>query len=284
MLEITNFELPSAGQYQIVFRGMRNAFKATDRMDSIICDDPEEDKEICYKGCPYVTHWEGEEPYAYPVCPRVYEDEPVFVLGEKDRDRLIKLCSEGSSDRKLLRQLPVIIDVNAPLYWWKQADQYSVGTTTNSESTMHTITKSPLKPEDFSTDNFAKGSFIFGEPDMITFEDGTDQPVQKITVPPKDILDDLIDCLNELLEAYKLQKDKGLWYSIIGLLPTSYNQLRTLSLNYEVALNMTQQRYDHPLKEWHELIQFFIDNLPYFKIILQAVGMTDTLKEKGYQV
>lgn len=272
MIKVENIVTPSPENWKIVIRGMRNAFKATDRMDSEICEDSEEEKEICYKDCPYVDHWEGEAPSAVPICNySTYDDGPVFVLGPRDKDRLIDLCQSGSSDRKLLRQLPIILDVNAPLYWWKQADKYQVGTVTNAESTMHTITKLPFEMDDFSIDALKE----IDEPCKC----GTYGNVFKAF-----IIDDL-NVLRELCLKAKTKKEKELIKrAMFQLLPESYNQKRTWSLNYEVALNMTMQRYYHPLSEWHTLIQFFIDNLPYFKPILKAVGMTGTLETYGYKI
>lgn len=184
-----------------------------------------------------------------------------LVIGENDLALMRKLCRAGSDHRKFLRQILVSMDITAPLYWWKEADQYKVGTTTNSCSTMHTIHKKPLELDDFSHEH------------LIT--------------PAKDHLERTIRALNEYLSMYTnwdseeegIRKafghnKKNVWLQIIQLLPTSYNQKRTVTLNYEVLLNIYHARRHHKLPEWHTMCDTIAD-MPYFYDICLSEGKTN---------
>ena len=148
------------------------------------------------------------------------------------------LCRAGSDHRKFLRQIRVSMDITAPLYWWKEADQYKVGTTTNSCSTMHTIHKRELTMEDFSCEH------------LMTKE--------------KQMLKVLINLLNEDIMVYNADTNqKAFWWQIIQMLPSSFNQKRTVTLNYEVLLNMYHARRNHRLDEWRTFCGY-IEAMPYF--------------------
>ena len=158
-----------------------------------------------------------------------------FQLGENDRDLMTRLVKAGNEHRKFLRQIVIWTDITAPFYWWKEFDTYKVGTVANSCSTMHKLTYKPFEREDFSHDHLSETGL--------------------------QTLDTVIDALNALRDRYLETKDKQDWWDMIQLLPTSYNQKRTVSLNYENALSIYRQRKGHKLDEWH-VFRAWIEQLP----------------------
>lgn len=166
-----------------------------------------------------------------------YDENGKFVLGENDRTLASKLAHAGSDHRKFLRQIFVSVDITAPLYWWKEFDTYKVGTVANSCSTMHKIHSKEFDREDFSCDRLD--------------EDGLA------------ILDALIAYLEkERVRFCENKEDRQAWHNMIQLLPSSYNQMRTISMNYENLINMYYARKNHKLAEWHTLCDW-IKSLPY---------------------
>ncbi len=180
-----------------------------------------------------------------------------LILGKKDKELLLKLCASGTDHRKALRMITVTMDITAPLYWWKEFDTYKVGTVANSCSTMHTLMNKPFEISDFSFDKLTHLN-----------ED----------LDPYKIGKDLVIQLNIMKDLYIMSKDKSWWYSIIQLLPSSYNQKRTISLNYEVLLNMFLARKNHKLDEWKAFCEKISHNLPFFLEIVIAVD--EGLNEK----
>lgn len=164
-------------------------------------------------------------------------------LGKRDEALMKSLVKAGSSHRKFLRQIMVSMDVTAPMYWWSEADTYKVGTVANSCSKMHTLHKRDLTLDDFSTDKMNRECAF--------------------------ALEGLIDIINEHRRRYCEYKLKDDWYQMIQLLPASYNQKRTVTLNYENLLNIYFQRRNHKLDEWHVFCEW-IENLPYMKIFITA--------------
>lgn len=162
----------------------------------------------------------------------------VFKFGSNDLDLAKRLCKAGSDHRKFIRQIFVTVDITAPLYWWKEYDTYKVGTVANSTSTMHKIHSKPFGMEDFSTDHMNEAT--------------------------KEMMQKNIDFLEELRTKFIETKDKELWYSMIQLLPESYNQMRTCTFNYENLVSMYYSRRNHKLAEWHEFCDWICE-LPYFK-------------------
>lgn len=173
-----------------------------------------------------------------------------YVIGEADLALMRKLCRAGSDHRKFMRQIMVSMDITAPLYWWKEFDTYKVGTVANSCSTMHTIHKKPFELDDFSHEHMCSAIAKGGK-----FEAGYLK-----------YLEMTIDALNEARENYIETKDEYYWWQMIQLLPTSYNQTRTVTLNYEVLLNIYRARRNHKLDEWHVLCDA-IEQMPYFSEI-----------------
>lgn len=166
-----------------------------------------------------------------------FDEEGNFVFGENDLSLAKRLCSAGTDHRKFVRMIFVSVDVTAPLYWWKEYDTYKVSTVANSTSTMHKITSKPFELSDFSVDHMNKEGIK--------------------------AMESVIETLEDLRLRYLETKDKELWYTIIQLLPSSYNQMRTCTLSYENLCNIYYARRNHKLEEWHTYCDW-IKELPYF--------------------
>ena len=171
-------------------------------------------------------------------------DSKNYILGEKDLDLMKRLVKAGPDHRKFLRMINVTMDITAPLYWWKEFDTYKVGTVANSCSTMHKIHAKEFTINDFSTEHLTPRSLS--------------------------ILDSLIAHLNIHRDEFNTLKSKDDWWQMIQLLPSSYNQKRTVSMNYEVLLHIYLSRFGHKLDEWNIFCQW-IEDLPYFKDIIASV-------------
>ena len=165
-----------------------------------------------------------------------------FVIGKNDLDLMRRLYKAGTEHRKYLRQIFVSMDITAPLYLFKQFDQYRIGTTPNSCSTMHTIHKKEFELDDFSHEHLDGGSHK--------------------------VFEFILHRLNECRQNYLETKDKKWWWQMIQLLPSSYNQKRTWTGSYENLINMYHQRKNHKLDEWHEMCKV-IEGLPYMKEIME---------------
>jgi len=170
-----------------------------------------------------------------------YDENGQYILGENDLGLAKRLARAGSDHRKYLRQIFISVDVTAPMYWWKEYDTYKVATVANSTSTMHKIHSKEFSRDDFSLDKLDEDSMAF--------------------------FDTIIEKLEELRLKYTETKDKQFWYDIIQLLPSSYNQMRTCSLNYETLINIYYARKGHKLDEWHTFCDF-IKTLPYAKDLI----------------
>ena len=165
-----------------------------------------------------------------------YDENGNFVLGENDLSLARRLAVAGSDHRKYLRQIFVSMDITAPLYWWKEFDTYKVGTVANSTSTMHKIQAKAFERDDFSHDRMSEDAIA--------------------------ILDTMIAFLESEREKFNETKDKAHWHNMIQLLPSSYNQKRTVTMNYEILINIYYARRHHKLGEWHVLCDA-ICSLPY---------------------
>ena len=171
-----------------------------------------------------------------------YDEKGNYVLGENDLGLAKRLAHAGSDHRKFLRQIFVSVDITAPLYWWKEFDTYKVGTVANSCSTMHKIHAKAFERDDFSCDRLDEGGLA--------------------------ALDALVAYLEGERQKFCADKtDKQSWHNMIQLLPSSYNQMRTVSLNYENLINIYYARKTHKLAEWHTLCDW-IESLPYAKDII----------------
>ena len=165
-----------------------------------------------------------------------YGEDGNFVLGENDLQLATRLAKAGSDHRKFLRQIFVSMDITAPLYWWKEFDTYKVGTVANSCSTMHKIQAKEFTREDFSVDRMSEDCLK--------------------------VFDSVIECLESERQSFLETKDVAHWHNMIQMLPSSYNQMRTVSLNYEVLINLYYARRNHKLAEWHVLCDAIV-GLPY---------------------
>lgn len=175
-----------------------------------------------------------------------------YEVGPNDHDLMMRLVKAGTDHRKFMRMIVVYVDVTAPLYWWKELETYKVGTVSNSCSTMHSIHKKPFSVDDFSGENLEVFYFNpFG---------GLEE------YGPGDALIDAIRVLNFCREKYIETNEKKWWRQMIQILPSSYNQRRTLMLNYEVLANIYRARRNHKLTEWREFCHW-IETLPYSELI-----------------
>ena len=165
------------------------------------------------------------------------------MVGPTDLDLAVRLRKAGSDHRKFIRQIFVSVDITAPLYWWKEYDTYKVATVANSTSTMHRIHRKPFEQEDFSCDRMT--------PDTARF------------------METVVEQLEKIRKRYLETKSKEDWYDMIQLLPSSYNQMRTCSLNYETLVNIYYARRNHKLDEWHVFCEW-IRNLPYGRELIAA--------------
>lgn len=184
-------------------------------------------------------------------------DSGRFIIGENDLALAKRLVAAGSDHRKFLRQILVSVDVLAPLYWYKEYDTYKVGTVANSCSTMHTVHKKEFTLDDFSHEH------LFDGVDRVEGASNTEYWENPTTA-----LEYIVSILNHYRLKFLDTNDKKYWWQMIQLLPTSYNQLRTLTLNYEVLRNIYHSRKAHKLDEWHTFCDW-IKSLPYSELIYE---------------
>lgn len=229
--------------WKAAIRGMRNPMNSWDKSDSGICY-----KEVACHSCN-----ENRNNCAYNL------EHDGFVIGDNDMELMHRLCAAGTDHRKFMRMLTVSCDITAPLYWWKEFDTYKVGTVANSCSTMHKIHAKEFTIDDFSHEHLIEESDDF-EVGVWWGTDGVNR------IEPKDILETIIESLNACREAYVKTKDKKYWWQMIQLLPSSYNQKRTVMMNYEVLTNIYNSRKNHKLDEWHDFCDW-IKTLPYSDFI-----------------
>lgn len=212
--------------WEAAIRGMRNPMNSWDKSDSVIC--PGGDRfEDCRSGT---------------VCPRDNNNfqNDIFCIGFNDLDLMKRLLNAGNDHSKFMRMITVTVDITAPLYWWKEFDTYKVGTVANSCSTMHKIQAKTFTLDDFSHENMSCDAVC--------------------------VLNMVIDLLNQRRIDFLESKRKIFWWDMIQLLPTSYNQKRTVQLNYAVLRNIYHSRRNHKLDEWHTFCDF-ICSLPYSELI-----------------
>lgn len=197
-------------------------------------------------------------------------DGDKMCLGENDIDLMTRLIRGGAPHRKFLRQIFVSVDITAPLYWWKEFDTYKVGTTSNSCSTMHKIHEKVFTLDDFSIEHLKNNPF---DRDWITsaMVDEDDKSPHKVWATPLDILRYTIEMLNLYRTEYLETESKDDWWQLIQLLPSSYNQKRTITMTYENLLNMLEYRRGHKLDEWRMFCDWIL-TLPYGSLLKKGVG------------
>lgn len=236
MLKVENVEVLG---WEHAIRGMRNPKNSWAKSDS----GPE---------CPY----EKEK-----CCGECQQN---FCIGPNDKQLMMALRNAGTDHRKFMRMITVYLDITAPLYWWKEFDTYKVGTVANSCSTMHKIADKEFTLEDFSHEHLLSMANNDAG-DALFLNDANN-----IRVDGDDLLGLIINVLNYYRGRYIKTKDKRYWWQLIQLLPSSYNQKRTVMLNYEVLANIYKSRRHHKLDEWHTLCDR-IESLPYSKLITGGV-------------
>ena len=277
-----NTVTPSADQWEAAIMGARNPMNSWEKSDTgyikecSTCKYYDEEDEVCR-----ADEWSGQ-PINTENC---YE----FKIGPNDLNLLKRLCSAGTDHRKFMRMLPVMVTITAPLYWWKEFSTYKVGTVANSCSTMHKIAEKEFTLEDFSTEHF--------------ITEDNDDPMDAYFVGntrwgSNDVMNITLKVLNYYRNRYLKTKDKKYWWQMIQLLPSSYNQKRTVMMNYEVLANIYKSRKNHKLDEWAEhdfdgsLADYlkergsdalnihpygfcdWIKTLPYLEIITQEGGLS----------
>lgn len=236
MLKIENTEVMG---WEAAIRGMRNPMNSWEKSDSIFVGDGEY-HDICGNSGPYNG--------------TVTDTETFFEMGDNDLDLMTRLRNAGTDHRKFMRMIAVYVDITAPLYWWKEYDTYKVGTVANSCSTMHKIHEKEFTFDDFSHEKLINSACM-------------EIQEQHIRISPIQALATTIECLNSYRDLYLQTKDKKYWWQMIQLLPSSYNQKRTVMLNYEVLANIYKSRKNHKLDEWHTFCNW-IETLPYSKLII----------------
>ena len=233
MLKIEKVEVVG---WEHAIRGMRNPMNSWEKSDS----------ECLFHALPNYSY---DDPKAEEYTRYLDDYNLNLKLGPNDYALMKKLRKAGTDHRKFMRMITVYLDITAPLYWWKEFDTYKVGTVANSCSTMHKIHEKEFTIDDFSCEHLKDS---FGE--------------NHDCFSPLDILYDVIIMLNICREDYLKSKSKDDWDQMIQLLPSSYNQKRTVMLNYEVLANIYESRKDHKLDEWHTFCHW-IEELPYSELI-----------------
>lgn len=242
MLKIENTEVLG---WDAAIRGMRNPLNSWEKSDSQFVRDPDYG---CFGVCP---------------CAELVDCDCCHV-GPNDLKLMNTLRNAGTDHRKFMRMITVYLDITAPLYWWKEFDTYKVGTVANSCSTMHKIADKEFTLENFSHEHLLSMANNDAG-DALFLNDANN-----IRVDGDDLLGLIINVLNYYRGRYIKTKDKRYWWQLIQLLPSSYNQKRTVMLNYEVLANIYKSRRHHKLDEWHTLCDR-IESLPYSKLITGGV-------------
>ena len=238
------------------------------KLENVVLASPEQMRFIIEGMRNPMNSWEKSDTcFADESCVNCYDnqrdlcDKDSFFrkdekLGSNDHSLMQRLSNAGTEHRKYMRMMPVYVRITAPLYWWKEFDTYKVGTVANSCSTMHKIAEKEFTLEDFSTEHLASQT--------------------------RQVLEITIDDLNDSRSIYLKTKNKGDWWQLIQLLPSSYNQTRNVMLNYEVLANIYRQRKGHKLDEWREVCKW-IESLPYSELITGlSIGSDQSIKEKRF--
>ena len=257
MLKIEKTEVVG---FEAAIRGMRNPKNSWKMSDSELgCEEVTGSHRFC-REC-------DDAIYIHDACSCGRGNTPGFVLGLNDYDLMTRLRNAGTDHRKFMRMIVVYLDITAPLYWWKEFDTYKIGTVANSCSTMHKIAAKEFTLDDFSHEHLFKEDDVGGMYYSATAEE---------EFTSTDVLKVIIEALNVYRKTYMAVKadtvsdydhmSKEYWWQLIQLLPSSYNQKRTVMLNYEVLANIYKSRKDHKLDEWHTLCDW-IESLPYSELI-----------------
>lgn len=243
MIKIENSEVTG---WEAAIRGMRNPMNSWEKSDS---------------------GWNHDvpNPEIHIYVDEDFEGYNSLTIGPNDQSLMTRLRNAGTDHRKFMRMITVYLDITAPLYWWKEFDTYKVGTVANSCSTMHKIAAKEFTIDDFSHEHLNCKDY---HRDWITSAvvDEDETSLHKLWATPLDILKFTIEMLNGYRSEYLETNDKDDWWQMIQLLPSSYNQRRTVMLNYEVLANIYKSRKNHKLDEWCEFCKW-IESLPYSELI-----------------
>ena len=247
MIKIDNVDIVG---FKNAIRGMRNPLNSWDKSDSSY---------IYEDGC-------GSKYYEDEDNELIFDYD--YAIGPEDMDLMHRLANAGTDHRKYLRMIVVWMDILAPLYWWKEFDTYKVGTVANSCSTMHKIAEKEFTLDDFSFEH------LFTVYDAVNEGADLDSKVftaididgEKCFYSPSKFIDMTCQMLNKYRDLFNKTKDKRYWWQMIQLLPSSYNQKRTVMMNYEVLCNIYHSRKGHKLGEWNEFCSW-IENLPNSELI-----------------
>ena len=231
MIKIENTEVMG---WEAAIRGMRNPMNSWEKSDSV-----------------FIPSSYCDEKWEFDLARICHDKAP--IVKTNDLDLMTRLRNAGTDHRKFMRMITVYLDITAPLYWWKEFDTYKVGTVANSCSTMHKLTTKEFELDDFSHEKLINSACM-------------EIKEQHIRLSPTQTLATTIECLNAYRDFYLQTKDKKYWWQMIQLLPSSYNQRRTVMLNYEVLANIYKSRKNHKLDEWVDLCKW-IETLPYSEII-----------------
>ena len=263
-IKFENTIMPSPEQWKAAIMGARNPLNSWQKSDSdyrlILCARCNE--------CAYYAARDWDKCDNCEVD-KLTSEHNGFMVGPNDLDLMKRLCKAGTDHRKFMRMLPIMVTITAPLYWWKEFDTYKVGTVANSCSTMHKIHAKEFTLEDFShehlNDDCVACNVVFGDhSDYLT---------------SLDILKYTIEGLNYWRRRYLATKDKDDWWQMIQLLPSSYNQKRTVMMNYEVLANIYKSRRNHKLDEWSEHEEFKHEEGLWLK---KQIGFCDWIKTLPY--
>lgn len=246
MLKIEKTEVVG---FEAAIRGMRNPKNSWEKSDSELgCEEVTGSHRFC-REC-------DDTIYIHDACSCGRGNTPGFVLGLNDYDLMTRLRNAGTDHRKFMRMIVVYLNITAPLYWWKEFDTYKVGTVANSCSTMHKIYAKEFTLDDFSYEHLIDSPLVEEEPGKPAL----------LNMQAREMLVILVNVLNAARYNYLKTNDKKYWWQLIQLLPSSYNQKRTVMLNYEVLANIYKSRKDHKLDEWHTFCDW-IEGLPYSELI-----------------
>lgn len=242
MIEIENEEIVG---WEAAIRGMRNPMNSWEKSDSGWFSSEDD------MGVDYVQYNSHSDP------------SELYFIGQNDYDLMKRLRNAGTDHRKFMRMITVYVDVTAPLYWWKEFDTYKVGTVANSCSTMHKIHAKEFTLEDFSQEHLLDGRGL-----KVSHEDNCmpDESDFGFRLSGKELLKTTVNTLNYYRRIFLETNNKKYWWQMIQLLPSSYNQRRTIMLNYEVLANIYKSRRNHKLDEWRAFCEW-IENLPHSELI-----------------
>lgn len=264
MIKLENTIMPSADQWNTILLSMRNPMNSWEKSDSNY-------RSILASRCDTCTsylldNWDDcENCEVHKLC----NSPNYFLVGPNDLDLMTRLSKAGTDHRKFMRMITVYIDITAPLYWWKEFDTYKIGTVANSCSTMHKIADKEFTLEDFSCEHL--GVIVPAE-----LNDGI-EVFQNLWIESlKRIIEDLNIARRYYIREQDVDLKKKYWWQMIQLLPSSYNQKRTVMLNYEVLANIYKSRKGHKLDEWNSFCDW-IESLPYSELITGKKKNNDAL-------